>query len=68
MMLRITQNDVVHRRHLDPRHRAYGPDFGVGFAVTSSHLDATVRIPGADRAKFEKAAEGAKSGCPARLV
>ncbi len=35
-----------------------------GFAVTSSHLDTTVRIPGADRAKFEKAAEGAKSGCP----
>ncbi len=37
---------------------------GGGFAVTSSHLDTTVRIPGADRAKFEKAAEGAKSGCP----
>jgi osmotically inducible protein OsmC len=37
---------------------------GGGFAVTSSHLDTTVRIPGADAAKFEKAAEGAKSGCP----
>jgi osmotically inducible protein OsmC len=37
---------------------------GGGFAVTSSHLDTTVRIPGADPAKFEKAAEGAKSGCP----
>jgi len=35
-----------------------------GFAVTSSHLDTTVKIPGADRAKFEQAAEGAKSGCP----
>lgn len=35
-----------------------------GFAVTASHLDTTVQIPGADRAKFEKAAEGAKSGCP----
>jgi osmotically inducible protein OsmC len=35
-----------------------------GFAVTASHLDTTVKIPGADRAKFEKAAEGAKSGCP----
>jgi len=35
-----------------------------GFAVTSSHLDTAVRIPNADRAKFEKAAEGAKSGCP----
>jgi len=37
---------------------------GGGFAVTSSHLDTTVKIPGADRAKFEQAAEGAKSGCP----
>ena len=35
-----------------------------GFSVTSSHLDTTVRIPNADRAAFEKAAEGAKSGCP----
>jgi len=37
---------------------------GGGFAVTSSHLETTVRIPGADKAKFEKAVETAKSGCP----
>jgi pyruvate-ferredoxin/flavodoxin oxidoreductase len=30
MLVRLTQNDVVHRRHLDPKHRAYVPDFGVG--------------------------------------
>lgn len=35
-----------------------------GFAVTSSHLETTVRIPNADQAAFEKAAEAAKSGCP----
>jgi osmotically inducible protein OsmC len=35
-----------------------------GFSVTSSHLDLTARIPGADRAAFEKAAEEAKAGCP----
>ena len=29
MLLRITQQDVVHRRHLDPGHRAFVPDFGV---------------------------------------
>jgi pyruvate-ferredoxin/flavodoxin oxidoreductase len=29
MLVRLTQNDVVHRRHLDPSHRAYVPDFGV---------------------------------------
>lgn len=35
-----------------------------GFAVTSSHLDTTVKIPGADKARFEKAVEAAKTGCP----
>ena len=29
MLLRITQQDVVHRRHLDPEHVAFVPDFGV---------------------------------------
>lgn len=37
---------------------------GEGFSVTASHLDVTARIPGADRAAFQKAAEAAKSGCP----
>jgi osmotically inducible protein OsmC len=37
---------------------------GGGFAVTSSHLQTAVRIPSADKAAFEKAAEEAKSGCP----
>jgi osmotically inducible protein OsmC len=32
--------------------------------VTSSHLVTTVRIPNADRAKFQEAAENAKAGCP----
>ena len=35
-----------------------------GFAVTSSHLQTTVRIPNADKAAFEKAVETAKTGCP----
>jgi osmotically inducible protein OsmC len=35
-----------------------------GFAVTSSHLDVTAKIPGGDRAAFEKAAQDAKAGCP----
>jgi pyruvate-ferredoxin/flavodoxin oxidoreductase len=29
MLLRITQQDVVRRRHLDTEHRAFVPDFGV---------------------------------------
>lgn len=35
-----------------------------GWAVTSSHLDVKARIPGADSAAFEKAANAAKEGCP----
>src|SRR5262245_15108423 len=34
------------------------------WAVTSSHLEARVNGPGAGPAKFQKAAEGAKAGCP----
>ncbi|PYR73549.1 MAG: OsmC family peroxiredoxin [Acidobacteria bacterium] len=37
---------------------------GDAFTVTSSHLDTTVKIPNADQAKFQQAAEGAKAGCP----
>jgi osmotically inducible protein OsmC len=49
---------------IDTRATVTLEEVGGGFSVTSSHLDTTVKIPGADRAKFEKAAEGAKSGCP----
>jgi osmotically inducible protein OsmC len=35
-----------------------------GFAVTSSHLQTTVKIPNANRAAFDKAVEAAKTGCP----
>ncbi len=34
------------------------------FTITSSHLKTSVRIPNADAAAFQKAAEGAKAGCP----
>src|SRR5262245_8994007 len=37
---------------------------GGGFAVTASHLQPVVKIPNADQAAFQKAAETAKAGCP----
>jgi osmotically inducible protein OsmC len=37
---------------------------GEGFAITAVHLDLTARIPGADKAAFETAAQGAKQNCP----
>jgi pyruvate-ferredoxin/flavodoxin oxidoreductase len=33
MLARITQQDVVYRRHLVPGHRAFVPDFGVYIKV-----------------------------------
>jgi lipoyl-dependent peroxiredoxin len=35
-----------------------------GFAVTTSHLEVTVKLTNPDKAKFESAAEGARAGCP----
>jgi osmotically inducible protein OsmC len=35
-----------------------------GFTITKVHLDVTARIPGVDKAAFEKAAAEAKAGCP----
>jgi osmotically inducible protein OsmC len=35
-----------------------------GWTVTQIHLDVSVKIPGADRAAFEAAANAAKAGCP----
>ncbi len=39
-----------------------------GFTITRSHLDVSVRAPGAERGKFEQAAEKAKTGCPMSKV
>jgi len=37
---------------------------GDGFSVTTSHLNVTIKAPGADRAKVQQAADNAKAGCP----
>ena len=39
-----------------------------GFSITASHLDVTVKIPGADKVKFEEAAKAAETGCPVSRV
>ena len=35
-----------------------------GWTVTAVHLDVNARVPGTDQAKFDKAANDAKTGCP----
>jgi len=39
-----------------------------GWTITAVHLDVVGRVPGADQAAFQKAAENAKSGCPVSKV
>lgn len=39
-----------------------------GFTITSSHLDVAVKLPGADKAKFDEAAKAAETGCPISRV
>lgn len=39
-----------------------------GWAITKVHLDVVARVPKADQAVFNKAAENAKSGCPVSKV
>lgn len=39
-----------------------------GFAITKVHLDVTAKVPGADNAAFETAANNAKAGCPVSKV
>jgi pyruvate-ferredoxin/flavodoxin oxidoreductase len=43
MLVRITQQDVVYRRHLVPDHRAFVPDFGVYIKVPGHNGDAEYR-------------------------
>ena len=35
-----------------------------GFGITKVHLNMVAKVPGADKAKFETAANNAKAGCP----
>ena len=37
---------------------------GDGFSITACHLDVKAKVPGADKATFEKLANAAKEGCP----
>ncbi|MEW6145567.1 MAG: OsmC family protein [Thermodesulfobacteriota bacterium] len=39
-----------------------------GFTITAVHLDLKAKVPGADKAAFETAANNAKKGCPVSRV
>lgn len=42
----------------------FGPKAGGGFEVKSSAIEVTGEVPGMDADGFQKAADGAKEGCP----
>ncbi len=39
-----------------------------GFTITAVHLNVKAKIPGADNAKFQEAAQSAEKGCPVSRV
>lgn len=39
-----------------------------GFKITKIHLSTEGKVPGIDQAKFQEAAEGAKSNCPVSVL
>jgi osmotically inducible protein OsmC len=60
---------VLGEHHLKPESIETKAEVSVvpvegGFGINKIHLTTNVRIPGADEATFQKAAAGAKAGCP----
>jgi len=41
---------------------------GDGFSITAVHLTCEAKIPGADKAQFDRIAEATKQGCPVSKV
>ncbi len=64
------QLGAANRRHpaSKPRPLFTMEKLESGWTITAVHLDVTGRVPNADQAAFQKAAENAKSGCPVSKV
>ena len=57
------------KANVEPQSVATNADLTIekletGWTVTEIHLNVSAKIPGADPAAFQKAAQGAKEGCP----
>ena len=57
-------NEGLSPESIDTTATANFEDVKGAWTVTSSHLETRVKSPGADPVKFQKAAQGAKAGCP----
>ena len=58
----------IHPERIETKATITFEKLETGFTITRSHLDVSVRAPGADPVKFEAAAEKAKTGCPLSKV
>jgi lipoyl-dependent peroxiredoxin len=54
--------------HMDTKAEVVLEQVEGGFAITSVHLTLDAKIPGADKATFEKLVAMAKAGCPVSKV
>ena len=59
---------AIHPERIETKVTITLEKLETGFTITRSHLDVSVRAPGADPVKFEAAAEKAKTGCPLSKV
>ena len=59
---------AIHPERIETKVTITFEKLETGFTITRSHLDVSVRAPGADPVKFEAAAEKAKTGCPLSKV
>jgi osmotically inducible protein OsmC len=57
-------NEGLTPESIDTRATVTFENVNGAWTVTSSHLEARVKSPGADPTKFRSAADGAKAGCP----
>lgn len=64
----MLENEGMKAERIETQAAVAIEKVGEGFEITTSHLNVTARIPGADQAKFMQLANKAKEGCPVSKV
>lgn len=64
----MLENEGMKAERIETQAAVAIEKVGEGFEITTSHLNVTARIPGADQAKFMQLANKAKEGCPLSKV
>ena len=64
----MLENEGMKAERIETQAAVAIEKVGEGFEITTSHLNVTARIPGADQAKFMQLANKAKEGCAVSKV